>query len=91
MTNEPINQDRANWAKQVLVVFTNTTFSGDRPASMDRDDLRDAVGDLICDLMHFAHQQQFNVADLLQQGCGNFAFELLDESLSRHSMKGVVP
>jgi hypothetical protein len=91
MSNEPTNADRASWAKQALAIFTEHTFSGDHPDSMDRGDLRDAIGDLICDLMHFAHQQHFNAADLLQQGCGNFAYELLDESLSHPSMKGVMP
>ena len=49
--SEPTNQERARRAKDALAVFTATTFSGDHPDTMDRDDLECAIGDLICDLM----------------------------------------
>jgi hypothetical protein len=51
---EPTNVQRAEWAKAALAVFTAETFSGDRPETMHRDDLEDAISDLICDLLHFA-------------------------------------
>jgi len=52
---EPTNLQRAEWARNALAVFTAETFSGDDPSSMDPDDLKAAIGDLMCDLMHFAH------------------------------------
>ena len=81
MTNVPSNSDRALWAKEALAIFTSTTFSGDHPDSMVRDDVECAIADLICDLMHFARQRGFDVGTLLQQACGHFGFELLDEVL----------
>ena len=39
-------------------MFTAETFSGDHPDTMHRDDLECAIGDLICDLLHFARQNR---------------------------------
>ena len=81
MTNEPTNADRAKWAESALEVFTDQTYSGDHPATMNRDDLETAIGDLICDLMHYARQQGFDTGNILQQACGHFGFELQQEEL----------
>jgi hypothetical protein len=51
----PNNIDRALWAKNALIVFTSETYSGDHPDTMHPDDLQSAVGDLITDLLHYAH------------------------------------
>ncbi|HWB12758.1 MAG TPA: hypothetical protein VG826_26265 [Pirellulales bacterium] len=80
MSNEPTNTDRAAWAKDALAVFTAATFSGDHPNGMHRGDLECAVGDLITDLLHFALQQGFDAGAILQNACGNFGSELLDEA-----------
>jgi hypothetical protein len=53
--SEPTNQVRARWAKDALAVFTAETFSDDHPNMMHRDDLACAIGDLVCDLLHFAY------------------------------------
>ena len=81
MTHEPTNAQRANWAQNALAVFTTATFCGDHPDTMDRGDLRSAIGDLICDLLHYARKQEFDIGAILQQACGHFAFELLDEEI----------
>ena len=81
MNDEPTNANRAQWAKDALAVFTATTFSGDHPDTMHRSDLECAIGDLICDLLHFTRQREFDVGRILQQACGHFAFELLDEEI----------
>ncbi len=81
MNHEPTNADRARWAKNALAVFTAETFSGDHPDTMNRDDLQCAIGDLICDLLHYARQSGFDVGTIAQQAFGNFACELLDEEL----------
>jgi len=53
--HEPANVQRAQWAKAALAVFIADTFAGDHPDTMDSADLADAIADLICDLLHFAH------------------------------------
>jgi hypothetical protein len=81
MSDEPTNADRAHWAKHALAVFTDETFSGDHPDTMDRSDLEDAITDLICDLLHYSRQQAFDVGTIAQQAFGHFGFELLNEEL----------
>lgn len=80
MTHAPTNADRAEWAKEALTVFTVRTFSGDRPDTMDRTDLECAIGDLICDLLHYAHQQGFLTASIVTQACYHFDYELREEA-----------
>ena len=80
MTIDPTNTDRAAWAKDALAVFTARTFSGDHPDTMARDDLETAVSDLITDLLHYARQQGFDAGGILQNACGHFGFELLEEA-----------
>ena len=75
--SEPSNRDRALWARNALAVFAAETFSGDHPDTMDRDDLECAIGDLICDLMHFAQQQGFDPQVILERGNAHFRTELL--------------
>jgi hypothetical protein len=73
----PTNQQRARWARNALAVFTAQTFNGDHPDTMDRDDLECAIGDLICDLLHFAEQQGFNSQAILERANSHFRTELL--------------
>ena len=79
-TDEPTNADRAQWAQDALAVFTARTFSGDHPDSMDRGDLECAIGDLICDLLHYALQQGFDTGILIRTACGHFGLELWEEA-----------
>lgn len=81
VTDEPTNADRAQWAKEALAIFTARTFSGDHPDTMHRGDLECAVSDLICDLLHYARQQEFDTGSIIQQAFGHFGFELLEEAL----------
>lgn len=81
MSKEPTNADRALWAKNALAAFTASTFSGDHPDTMNRDDLECAISDLICDLMHYARQEGFDTGSILQQACGHFGCELPEEEL----------
>jgi len=69
----------AQWAKEALAVFTATTLSGDHPDAMNGLDLECAIGDLICDLLHYARQQAIDPRSILQQACNHFAFELVEE------------
>jgi hypothetical protein len=79
MSKEPTNADRAQWAKDALAIFTATTYSGDHPDSMNQEDLECAIGDLICDLLHYALKQKLEARSILQQACNHFAFELFEE------------
>jgi len=81
MNDQPTNGRRAQLAKDALAVFTASTLSGDHPDTMDRGDLECSIGDLISDLLHYARQQEFDVGGILQQACGHFALELLDEEI----------
>jgi hypothetical protein len=76
-TGDPTNEARARWARNALAVFTAETFSGDDPDTMARGDLECAIGDLICDLLHFTHQQGFDPRAALEQGSSHFKTELL--------------
>ena len=80
LIHEPTNADRAQWAKDALAVFTARTFSGDHPDTMDRDDLECAIGDLICNLLQYAHRQDFDTGVIIQSACGHFGFELWEEA-----------
>jgi hypothetical protein len=75
--SEPTNRDRVRWASDALAVFTAETFSGDHPDTMHRDDLQCAIGDLICDLLHFAKQKGFDPQAILEQGNAHFKTEVL--------------
>jgi hypothetical protein len=46
---------------------------------MRRDDLECVVGNLICDLLHFADQQGFDSQTILEHGNTHFKTELLLE------------
>lgn len=46
----PSNADRVGWAQEALVAFMNAT----------RCDFEDSLGDLLCDLMHWADANQFD-------------------------------
>lgn len=76
MNHEPTNADRAQWAKDALAVFTARTFSGDHPDTMERADLECAISDLICDLLHYARQQEFDPQAILDQACRNCEWEV---------------
>ncbi len=78
--SEPTNKDRARWARDALAVFTDTTFSGDHPDTMDHDDLECAIGDLVCDLMHFAAQQGFDPQKIIDTARSHYDIESLEAS-----------
>jgi hypothetical protein len=54
--HEPSNEDRAGWARTALTAFVAEVYRAKELSAMHRDDLEDAVTDLICDLLHFADQ-----------------------------------
>lgn len=78
--DEPTNAQRAEWANAALTVFTEETCGGNHPDSMPRGDLEDAISDLICDLLHFAHlHPRMNPAGIHTKALRNFEQEIADE------------
>jgi len=80
MTTEPTNTNRAAWAKEALAIFTDLTFGGDHPDTMDRGDLESAIGDLIADLLHFAEQRGIDTDEVLRHATMHFECELHEEA-----------
>lgn len=77
---EPTNLERAHWAKNALAVFTTETYSGDHPDSMHADDLEAAIGDLICDLLHFAnYHPRLDATEIHEHARAMFEQELAEE------------
>jgi hypothetical protein len=63
------NAHRAKWAEACVSVFIQHTGCDDE----------DALGDLLCDLMHFAHQRDYDLPAALDRALGHFEEELVDE------------
>jgi hypothetical protein len=79
MASEPTNTQRAHWTRAALAIFTDRTYSGGHPDSMDRDDFECEITDLICDLLHLARHEQFDAFIVHQRALTRFRLELLDE------------
>jgi hypothetical protein len=60
------NRTRAAWAEACVSVFMQHTGC----------DAEDALGDLLCDLMHFGHQRNYALPAALDRALGHFAQEL---------------
>jgi len=60
------NRTRAAWAEACVSVFMQHTGC----------DTEDALGDLLCDLMHFGHQRNYDLPAALDRALGHFAQEL---------------
>jgi len=77
--HEPTNAQRAEWAKAALAVFTGETYSGDHPDTMHPEDLDSAIGDLICDLLHFAARKRMPAYTIHAHALELFETELAEE------------
>ena len=65
------NATRARWAEACVSVLLQHTGC----------DEEDALGDLLCDLMHWSHQRGFDFALALDRARGHYDAELADEAL----------
>jgi hypothetical protein len=63
------NAHRAKWAEACVSVFIQHTGC----------DNEDALGDLLCDLMHWAVQRNFALYAALESALGHFEAELVEE------------
>ncbi len=65
---EPTNSDRAAWAEKALLAFCCQTGT----------DYEDALGDLLCDLVHWADKNKFDFDAALNRARDNHAIEVLE-------------
>lgn len=63
------NLDRTLWAEEVLLVFRARTGC----------DFEDALGDLLCDLMHWADRHDFDFQAALCRARDHHAVEVIEE------------
>lgn len=62
------NRDRAEWAAAALAHFRSLTGT----------EHEDSLGDLLCDLMHFAHANKFDFKAALTRARGHYAEEFFE-------------
>jgi len=65
-TLSPTNEDRADWANLALDVFRR----------ISRCDTEDMLGDLLCDLMHWAEANNYDFAAALDRARGHYEAEV---------------
>lgn len=70
---EPTNSDRAAWAAEALRVFRART----------RCDYEDSLGDLLCDLMHWADRHEFDFQAALDRASDHHAYEIAEIELAK--------
>jgi hypothetical protein len=69
---DPNNADRAAWALIAL-----QAFSDECGPPLDNEGDRDAaIGDLLCDLMHYCNQHGIDFDDRLKSGKFHFEYEI---------------
>lgn len=66
------NNDRANSAKKALDVFIEDTC-------LKESDLDEAIADLLCDLQHFARQNDIDYLECQERADRNYATEIHDD------------
>jgi hypothetical protein len=62
---EQMNGPRATWANAAIEVFIETTGT----------DFEDSLGDLLCDLMHWADRYDFDLTAALDKARGHYTEE----------------
>lgn len=78
MTEQVTNKDRVHWAARSLQKFMELT-------GCERED---ALGDLLCDLMHWARQNGYDFDFALQRAYGHFEEELAEAGDSHPRASG---
>lgn len=85
-TGEPSNEQRAIWALLGLEAFATETYCGQTfPETVSEqpdvgDDAYTMVQDLISNLLHLAHQHDWDTDELLRRAQSMFADELAMEA-----------
>ncbi len=71
-----MNLQRASWARKALDAFAVET--GQRPSSND-DELGEALGDLMCNLLHLARAKGFDPIAMHERAQRTFEGEEFDD------------
>ena len=79
MTANVTNIHRAAWAKNALDTFIRETWEVTSADRLSRDDLEDALSDLISDLLHLASLRRHDAEAILTRAKSNFDAELVEE------------
>ncbi|WP_429236569.1 hypothetical protein [Aeromonas salmonicida] len=75
----PTNKDRAAWAETALEAFAGQVrHDGKQLRDLPPGDREDMIGDLICDLLHYADQQGFDAGLVLSDAENMFEMEKAD-------------
>lgn len=70
------NKERAAWAEAALETFVSEVrHDGKELSDLPPGDREDAIGDLICDLLHYAEQQGFDTGLILSDAENMFEEE----------------
>lgn len=86
MLDEPNNASRAAWAENAVNTFAVETYGGrsftatvkEQPG--EGDDAYTMIQDLICDLMHLAHRNGWNAAEIVRKANDHFDYEIDEEA-----------
>jgi hypothetical protein len=66
-----MNVKRATWANAALATFCSIT------GQQAEEETGEAIGDLICDLLHLAKAKGLNPEAVASQGIGHYEYEIL--------------
>lgn len=69
------NIERARRARRALSTYTREVHDGAPAPTLCRADRETALADLICDLMHYAHWEEFDFGRALNRGQYHFDIE----------------
>lgn len=72
---ETTNDERADWGRMALDIFTTLTFGGRKFEELCDDDQECAFGDLICALAHFADRNNLRLDKALLSAEGHYLAE----------------
>jgi hypothetical protein len=81
MTHTITNSHRAAWAIEALAPFVRKTHHT-TTSRLGKEDLADAIVDLICDLLHLANQSRIDPEDIVARAQFNYETDLLEEEYS---------
>ena len=65
-----MNQQQVGWAQAAIAAFRQQTGT----------DLEDALGDLLCDLMHWSAQNNFDFQAALDRARGQYEVEIIEDN-----------
>ncbi|MGZ8432800.1 MAG: hypothetical protein ACXWYM_00450 [Candidatus Binatia bacterium] len=65
-----MNKQRATWAQKALNTFM---------ADTDQEEVSEAIGDLICDLLHLAAEAGLNPKQVHREAMATYEGEVLDD------------